>query len=108
MSKETNNFLDTIQINKKKYAFFNLTKLIKNIGLDLKKLPFTYRVLLENLIRQKNCDKKVLENLFNLKYGKEIFLSLKSFNARLHWRFRLIFDLGAMRDRMAENKKTQS
>ena len=66
MSKETNNFLDTIQINKKKYAFFNLTKASKTIGLDLKKLPFTYRVLLENLIRQKNCDKKVLENLFNL------------------------------------------
>ena len=105
MSKETNNFLDTIQINKKKYAFFNLTKASKTIGLDLKKLPFTYRVLLENLIRQKNCDKKVLENLFNLKYGKEIFFFPSRVLMQDYTGVPAIADLAAMRDRMAENKK---
>ena len=52
MSKKTNNFLDTISIDKKKYAFFNLNKVSKEFGSDLKKLPYTYKILLENLLRQ--------------------------------------------------------
>ena len=52
MSKETNNFSDTIQIDKKKYVF-NIVKVGQKLGLDLKKLPYTYRILMENILRQK-------------------------------------------------------
>ena len=52
MNKETNNFSDTILINKKKYIYFNLVKAAQKLGLDLQKLPYTYRILLENILRQ--------------------------------------------------------
>ena len=105
MSKETNNFSDTILINKKKYVFFNLVKAGQKLGLDLKKLPFTYRILLENLLRQKTQNKKILENLFKLKYGKEIFFYPSRVLMQDYTGVPAIADLAAMRDRMAENKK---
>ena len=58
MSKETNNFSDTIQIDKKKYVFFNIVKAGKKLGLDLKKIPYTYRILMENILRQKKVIQK--------------------------------------------------
>ena len=105
MSKETNNFSDTILINKKKYVFFNIVKAGQKLGLDLKKLPFTYRILLENLLRQKTQNKKILENLFKLKYGKEIFFYPSRVLMQDYTGVPAIADLAAMRDRMAENKK---
>ena len=105
MSKETNNFSDTILINKKKYVFFNLVKAGQKLGLNLKKLPFTYRILLENLLRQKTQNKKILENLFKLKYGKEIFFYPSRVLMQDYTGVPAIADLAAMRDRMAENKK---
>ena len=59
MSKETNNFLDKIVINQKKYNFFSLDKASTKTWLRLKKLPFTYRILLENLLRQKKMTIKL-------------------------------------------------
>ena len=53
MSKKTNNFLDTISIDKKKYAFFNLNKVSKEFGSDLKKLPYTYRNFTGEFIKTK-------------------------------------------------------
>ena len=105
MSKKTNNFLDTISIDKKKYAFFNLNKVSKEFGSDLKKLPYTYKILLENLLRQKKINRKILKNLFCLKYGKEIFFFPSRVLMQDYTGVPAIADLAAMRDRMAEKKK---
>ena len=105
MSKKTNNFLDTISIDKKKYAFFNLNKVSKEFGSDLKKLPYTYKILLENLLRQKKIDRKILKNLFCFKYGKEVFFFPSRVLMQDYTGVPAIADLAAMRDRMAEKKK---
>ena len=105
MSKETNNFSDTILINKKKYSFFNVIKAAKKIDVDIKKLPYTYRILLENLLRQKTIKLNALENLLKLRYGKEIFFYPSRVLMQDYTGVPAIADLAAMRDRMAEKKK---
>ena len=77
----------------------------KEFGCDLKKLPYTYKILLENLLRQKKIDRKILKNLFCLKYGKEIFFFPSRVLMQDYTGVPAIADLAAMRDRMAEKKK---
>ena len=105
MNKETNNFLDSVIINKKKYAFFSIVKTAKKLGLEISKLPYTYRILLENLLRQKTKNTKTLENVFKLKYGTEIFFYPSRVLMQDYTGVPAIADLAAMRDRMAEKKK---
>ena len=105
MSKETNNFSDTIQIDKKKYVFFNIVKAGKKLGLDLKKIPYTYRILMENILRQRKSDTKVLKNLSKREYGKEIYFYPSRVLMQDYTGVPAIADLAAMRDRIAENKK---
>ena len=105
MNKDTNNFSDTILINNKKYIYFNLIKAAKKLGLDLQKLPFTYRILLENILRQETNDLKNLKNLLKLKYGKEIFFYPSRVLMQDYTGVPAIADLAAMRDRMSEKNK---
>lgn len=42
---------DSLEVNGKKYTYFNINKVASRIGLDLKRLPLTLRILLENLAR---------------------------------------------------------
>ena len=105
MNKDTNNFSDTILINNKKYIYFNLVKAAKKLGLDLQKLPFTYRILLENILRQETNDLKNLKNLLKLKHGKEIFFYPSRVLMQDYTGVPAIADLAAMRDRMSEKNK---
>ena len=84
MSKERNNFLDTIRINGKNFQFFSLKKAEKILDFRLNQIPFTYRILLENLIRQEVKDLETLKKVVRRKSGTELFFSFSSFNARLH------------------------
>ena len=84
-----------------------MDKLSEYFNFNLLEIPFSYRILIENLVRCKeNHEKldKIVKNIANLNYGDEIFLSVKSFNAGLH-RVPAIADLAAMRDKILENGK---
>ena len=79
MSKERNNFLDTIVINGKNFKFFSLKKAEKILDFHLEQLPFTYRILLENLIRQQIKDVGTLKKVVKRKSGTELFFFLLEF-----------------------------
>ena len=78
MDFESNKFLDELTFDKN-FSFFSLEKAQDSIKFELSSLPFSYRLLLENLIRNNNSssDKKSeIINLIKMKHGSEIFFLL--------------------------------
>ena len=76
MNLTTTNFTDKLKIEKDEYTFISLKKAEKKFNFVVDKLPFTYRILLENLIRKKsntNTSKKDLENLIDQRTGEKFF-----------------------------------
>ena len=74
---ESNKFLDelTSGVN---FSFFSLKKAQEFFKFELSSLPFSYRLLLENLIRKSNSsldNKSEIINLIQMKHGSEIFFS---------------------------------
>ena len=81
MDFESNKFLDQLTFDKN-FSFFSLEKAQDLIKFELSSLPFSYRLLLENLIRKNNSssDKKSeIINLIKMKHGSEIFFLLAEF-----------------------------
>ena len=78
MKITTTNFTDNLKVEKNSYNFVSLKKAEKKLNFILEKLPFSYKILLENLIRNidntgvKRAD---LENLIKRKAGREILFS---------------------------------
>ena len=54
MNLTTNKFIDTLKIERKAFDIVSLEKAEKLLNFELERLPFSYRVLLENLIRKKD------------------------------------------------------
>lgn len=52
MEKQFTDSEDTFQINGEDFIFFSLPRLARNLGIDLSRLPFSLRVLLEGCLRQ--------------------------------------------------------
>jgi len=66
-SKNSFQSLDTLTVSGKKYNFFNLVKAEKNGLKNIKKLPKSIKVLLENLLRFEDditVNKKILTVIF--------------------------------------------
>jgi aconitate hydratase len=58
----------TLSVGGKDYAYHSLPEFAKRTGKDIKRLPFSLRILLENLLRQEDgvaVSKKDIENLVN-------------------------------------------
>ena len=53
MNLTTTNFTDNLKIEKDEYTFISLKKAESKFKFVIDKIPFTYRILLENLIRKK-------------------------------------------------------
>ena len=51
MNLTTTNFIDSLELNKR-YNFFSLKKAQDVLEFDISKIPISYRILLENLIRR--------------------------------------------------------
>ena len=51
MKITTTNFRDNLKVEKNSYNFVSLKKAEKKLNFILEKLPFSYKILLENLIR---------------------------------------------------------
>ena len=60
---------------------------------------------MENILRQRKSDTKVLKNLSKREYGKEIYFYPSRVLMQDYTGVPAIADLAAMRDRIAENKK---
>ncbi len=107
MDFESNKFLDELTFDKK-FSFFSLEKAQDLIKFELSSLPFSYRLLLENLIRKNNSssDKKLeIINLIKMKHGSEIFFSPSRVLMQDYTGVPAIADLASMRDKMAKKKR---
>ena len=103
MKITTTNFTDNLKVEKSSYSFVSLKKAEKKLNFILEKLPFSYKILLENLIR--NIDstgvkKTDLENLIKRKVGKEILFSPTRVLMQDYTGVPAIADLAAMRDKV--------
>ncbi len=103
MNLTTNNFFDTLEIEKRKFDIVSLDKAEKLLNFKLENLPFSYRVLLENLIR-KIDDLKITEddidNLINQRTGEEILFSPSRVLMQDYTGVPAVADLAAMRDKV--------
>ena len=90
MNLTTTNFIDSLKLKKEKYDFVSLKKAQENLDFELSNLPFSYRILLENIIRKFDSTEikfKDLENVINQKTGKEILFSRFKFRSAQNHEF---------------------
>ena len=76
MKFDSSKFLDKIFINEDKLEFYSLKKLQNFFDFDLNTLPFSYRILLENLIRNSSKSTNTYsecDDLINFKSWKRNF-----------------------------------
>ena len=101
--KLTSNFVDSFRIVNQKFQYISLRKARDFFKFDLNCLPFSYRILLENILRKfdnKNIKIEDIENLISLKFGKEIFFSPSRVLMQDYTGVPAIADLAAMRDKI--------
>ncbi len=103
MNLTTTNFTDNLKIEKKNYNFVSLKKAQEMLDFNLDQLPFSYKILLENLIRKidsTGIQKKDLENVIKQKTGKEILFSPSRVLMQDYTGVPAVADLAAMRDKV--------
>ena len=99
------NIKKSFTLNNKKYFYYSLSEFEDKTKLKIKKLPFSLRVLLENLLRSKNYK---LNNLNEIKYlfsntkTSEIFFKPSRVLMQDFTGIPAITDLAAMRDKVFE------
>ena len=87
MKITTTNFTDNLKVEKSSYNFVSLKKAEKKLNFILEKLPFSYKILLENLII--NIDKRIfIVNVMILFFFKKI---IKNFFIQFAFIFYKIF-----------------
>ena len=107
MDFESNKFLDEFTFGKK-FTYYSLDKAQELLKFELSSIPFSYRLLLENLIRKSNnsFDNKLeIVNLIQMKHGSEIFFSPSRVLMQDYTGVPAIADLASMRDKMAKKRK---
>ena len=78
MNLTTTNFIEDFKLGLKEYKFISLKKAQNELDFEISRIPLSYRILLENLLR-KIDDLKLkihdIRNVINLRIGKEILFS---------------------------------
>ena len=108
MNITTKTFIEKTKINDNHYDYISLKKISRSFDFDLLNLPFTYRILLENLVRCSENDeslKKIVINIKNNVFGDEIFFSPSRVLMQDYTGVPAIADLAAMRDKMLKDGK---
>jgi len=110
MIKSHNHFnsIDEIKVSGNTYKFYNLIKSDLNKNGEIEKLPVSYKILLENLIR--NHDVQIsnysdIQNIINLKVGREIQFKPSRVLMQDYTGVPAVADLAAMRDSLKKMKK---
>ena len=97
------NLVDSINIFGQTIKYISLRKAEKFYDFELSKLPFSYRILLENLLRNfdgKNIKHSDIKNLLALRHGHEIFFSPSRVLMQDYTGVPAVADLAAMRDKI--------
>ena len=97
--------VENIIINGKKYFYHSISDLKNKINIDV--LPFTIRILLENVLRKSGVENCMIFN--NWEKNRKINYEIKFFPARIlmqdYTGVPAIVDLAAMRDAMSNMGK---
>ena len=111
-SKNSFQSLDTLTVSGKKYNFFNLVKAEKNGLKNIKKLPKSIKVLLENLLRYEDdlsVTKKQINSIKDWLKTKKSSTEIAYRPARVllqdYTGIPAVADLAAMRDAVKEKNK---
>jgi aconitate hydratase len=99
------NYEAVLDVGENKYIVADIKKAASDIGLDLKKLPYSLRVLFENSVRG-NADKKTLEAFKDWQKNKTSQAEVDFMPSRVLMQdftgVPAVVDLAAMRDAMAK------
>ncbi len=109
-----NHFIEksSLKIGAKNYQFFSLPETAKKLGRDISKLPFSLKILLENLVRNFDGDvvseahiSAVIDSVKNPEKRIEIAFSPARVLMQDFTGVPAVVDLAAMRDAVAKMKK---
>ena len=93
------------KLNKKKYSYYSLLEFEKQTQLKIDQLPFSIRILIENLLRNKNENPNYftqINYLFENSTNSEIFFKPSRILMQDFTGIPAITDLAAMRDKLHE------
>ena len=99
---------DILSFNGYQFDIISLKKLSSNLSKEISELPISYKILLENLIRNfdgKTVKKKDIQNLISRKVGKEIQFKPSRVLMQDYTGVPAVADLAAMRDSLKDRKK---
>ncbi len=101
----TNNFESKIEVRGKEYNYFSIKKLAKILNKDISKLPFSLKILVENILRSDISHEKKLNDCQNIidsvkdsSKRQEIFFSPARVLMQDFTGVPAVVDLAAMRD----------
>ena len=102
------NSIDEIKVSGNIYKFYNVIKSDFNKNGKVNRLPISYKILLENLIR--NCSEEIshdvdMHKIINLEFGKEIQFKPSRVLMQDYTGVPAIADLAAMRDSLKKMNK---
>lgn len=95
---------ETLEVNGKTYTYYSLNKVAERFGIDIKKLPYSQRVLLENLVRHldgNTVKEHDIQNLIN-RANEEIAYRPYRVLMQDFTGVPAVVDLAAMRDAMVK------
>ncbi|MEO0287931.1 MAG: aconitate hydratase, partial [candidate division WOR-3 bacterium] len=103
-------FKKTIRFKRNKYSYFSISEFSKKTGIQIEKIPFSIRILLENLIRNsQGIPEEIIDSLKKwdgkIKFQKEIPFYPSRVLLQDFTGVPLILDLAAMRNKMKEMGK---
>ena len=110
MAENLNSFgaRDTLQVGSKSFTIYKLGTAAKALGIDIERLPFTHRILLENLLRNEdglNVDRAQVDSVAHWNPtedpDKEIAFTVGRVLLQDLTGVPAVVDLAAMRDAMA-------
>ena len=99
------NIKKNFKLNKKKYFYYSLKEFEKQTKLQINQLPFSIRILLENLIRNQNENSRYFDQikyLFKNSKNSEIFFKPSRVLMQDFTGIPVIADLAAMREKFYE------
>ena len=108
MNLTTTNFIEDIKSGSEVFEFVSLDRAQNELSFDISKIPYSYRVLLENLLRKIDdfgLTLKDIKNVINQKTGEEILFSPSRVLMQDYTGVPAVADLAAMREKLKQKGK---
>ena len=111
MNLTTINFIEDFKLGTDVFKFISLETAQNKFNFEISKIPFSYRILLENLLRKIDdfdLTTKDIKNVINQKTGEEILFSPSRVLMQDYTGVPAVADLAAMRDKLKQKGKVHN